>query len=99
MAIGLSEHTLMSFIALLLNLSGATLVYLASAQQQLLTKSLPRVIRIAALALLVAGTACCVTAMGNGAGLVTALTIWMLTWVALPYLAWWRSATARSGTR
>lgn len=89
----------MSFIALLLNLSGAALAYLTSAQQQLLAKSLSRMTRIAALALLVAGAACCVSEMGSGAGLAAALAIWMLTWVALPYLAWWRSATARSGTR
>lgn len=89
----------MSFFALLLNLAGATLIYLGSARQQLLAKSLPRVLRIVALALLVTGIGSGIAEMGVGAGLVAALTSWMLTWVALPYLAWWRGAATPTTAR
>lgn len=84
----------MSFCALLFCVAGAALVYLASARQTLLARPLPRVARGAAAFLLAAGTAAWCVASGPGAGIVAALTCGMLTWVGLPYLAWWRAASA-----
>lgn len=78
--------------ALLLNLVGAVLVYLASTRQSLLAKPLPAGVRGAAVLLLALGTAAWIVAAGVGPGIVATLTCWMLVWVMLPYLAWWRGA-------
>jgi hypothetical protein len=88
----------MSFCALLLCVAGAALVYLASRRQALLARPLPGGTRAVAALLLAAGTAAWCTASGPGAGIVAALTCGMLTWVALPYLAWWRVADTTGGT-
>jgi hypothetical protein len=86
----------MHFCALLLGMAGAALVYLASARQGLLAQPLPAGTRIPAAILLAASAAAWVEAAGIGAGIVAALTCWMLAWVLLPYLAWWRSGKAPS---
>lgn len=83
---------MMNLCALLLGMTGAVLVYLASARQGLLARPLPGSMRVAATALLAAGIVAWIAAAGLGAGIVAALTCWMLVWVALPYLAWWRGA-------
>jgi hypothetical protein len=87
--------------ALLLSMAGATLVYLASAQQKLLPAPLRANSRIAALAVIAGGATAWLVAAGVGAGIAATLSTWMLTWVALPYLAWWRRAPQpiRAGTR
>jgi len=82
--------------ALLLTLSGAVLVYLASAQQRLRAASLPGVARLVGWLLLAAGTACWGYDAGIGPGITAALTLLMLTWVVLPYLAWWRASITQS---
>lgn len=81
--------------ALLLNMAGATLFYLASARQKLLSAPLRVGFRMAGLAAIGGGAAAWLAAAGLGAGIATTLTSCMLTWVALPYLAWWRSAPER----
>jgi hypothetical protein len=83
--------------ALLLTLSGAVLIYLASAQQRLRASPLPGVARLAGWLSLVAGTACWWYDAGIGPGIAAALTLLMLAWVALPYLAWWRAGAAEAG--
>lgn len=88
----------MTLCALLLSMAGATLLYLASAQQKLLPRTLGVRVRVLALALQLGGLAAWQTASGIGAGMAAALTASMLTWVVLPYIAWWRtpSQPARS---
>jgi uncharacterized membrane protein len=81
----------MTLCALLLSMAGATLFYLASPQQKLLLRPLHGGMRLAALALHIGGIAAWLAAAGIGAGIATALTVSMLSWVALPYFAWWRS--------
>lgn len=78
--------------ALLPSVAGAALVYLASARQGLLARPLPAGMRGVAMLLLALGLALWIMAAGAGAGITAALACWMLTWVALPYLAWWRDA-------
>lgn len=85
----------MDLCALLLSIAGAVLAYLASARQSLLVRPLPAAMRGVAAVLLVLGAAAWIKAAGTGAGISAALTCWMLGWVLLPYLAWWRSAKAR----
>jgi hypothetical protein len=80
--------------ALLLNLAGAVLVYLASGQQQLLKSPLRITARLAGWLAILAGTVCWLSVAGTGAGISAALTTLMLAWVMLPYLAWWRGADA-----
>ncbi len=70
------------------------MVYLASARQALLARPLHTGMRGVAMALLAIGVATWIAAAGVGAGIAAALTCWMLTWVALPYLAWWRGTKA-----
>lgn len=79
------------FLALLLTLSGAVLVYLASAQQRLRATRLPASGKIAGWLLFVLGAACWWRDAGMGPGIAAALTLLMLTWVTLPYVAWWRT--------
>ena len=88
---------MITFCALLLTLSGAVLVYLASAQQRLRAVSLPASARGLGWLLVLLGTACWWYATGVGPGITAALTMLMLTWVLLPYLAWWRTETAEVG--
>jgi hypothetical protein len=91
----------MILCALVLCMAGATLLYLASAKQTLLARTLSASAHVAALALMAGGIATWIAASGTGAGIAAALTTWMLSWVALPYLAWWRQAAAatRAGGR
>ena len=84
----------MTLSALLLNLAGAVLAYLASGQQQLLKNPLRITARLASWLLIIAGTACWLIVAGAAAGISAALTTLMLAWVILPYLAWWRSPDA-----
>lgn len=86
-----------TFCALLLTLSGAVLVYLASAQQRLRASSLPASARSLGWLSALFGTACWWYAAGVGPGITAALTMLMLTWVLLPYLAWWRIEAAEVG--
>jgi hypothetical protein len=86
-----------TFCALLLTLAGAVLVYLASAQQRLRASSLPTSARFGGWLLFAAGTALWWHEAGLGAGITAALTSLMLTWVLLPYVAWWRISTAEVG--
>lgn len=81
--------------ALLPSLAGAVLVYLASARQGLLAMPLPAGWRVAAVILLALGMAAWIVVAGVGAGVTAALTCWMLAWVMLPYLAWWRGTKAQ----
>lgn len=85
---------MITLCALLLTLSGATLVYLASEQQRLLASTLPGGAKAAGCLLVVAGTASWWHAAGMGPGIAAALTTVMLTWVALPYVSWWRASAA-----
>ena len=80
--------------ALLLNLAGAALVYLASGQQKLLKTRLRVTARLTGWVLIMAGTVCWLIVAGTGAGISAALTTLMLAWVILPYLAWWRGPDA-----
>lgn len=82
-------------------MAGATLTYLASTQQKLLPTPLRPHTRLLAMAIAAGGVAAWLEAAGTGAGIAATLTTWMLTWVALPYLAWWRGApeSTRAGTR
>jgi len=77
-------------LALLLNLVGATLVYLTSARQRLLDRPLTPIASIPATVLMAGGLASWIVDAGSGAGIVASLTSWMLVWVALPYACWWR---------
>ncbi|MGC1547799.1 MAG: hypothetical protein WA777_04660 [Rhodanobacter sp.] len=92
---------MMTLCALLLSMAGATLIYLTSAQQKLLRAPLHVSTRIAALAVIIGGIAAWLVAAGLGAGIAATLTTWMLTWVALPYVAWWcgTAEVARAGSR
>ncbi|WP_139350700.1 hypothetical protein [Rhodanobacter sp. C01] len=87
--------------ALLLSMAGASLIYLASTQQKLLSAPLHASARLAAAVAMTGGGVAWHVAAGTGAGIAATLTTWMLTWVVLPYLAWWRGAPAstRTGTR
>jgi hypothetical protein len=90
----------MTLCALLLSMAGATLIYLASSQQKLLSAPLHAHFRLAALAAIAGGVAAGIAATGVGAGMAMTLTTWMLTWVALPYLSWWRTPErVHAGTR
>jgi len=80
-------------LALLTTLSGAVLVYLASAQQRLRERPLPAASRWIGWLLVAIGTACWWYDAGMGPGITATLTLLMLTWVALPYLSWWRTNT------
>lgn len=82
--------------ALLLTLSGAVLIYLASTHQRLRASPLPGSARLAGWLLFAAGTACWWSDAGIGPGITAALTMLMLAWVALPYLAWWRASAAEA---
>ena len=84
----------MTLSALLLNLAGAALVYLASAQQNLLKNPLRITARLAGWVLILVGTICWLMVAGTGSGICAAMTSLMLAWVILPYLAWWRSPDA-----
>lgn len=84
----------MAVFALLSIFSGALLVYLASKHQRLRPQSLPAAVRHVGWLLLAAGTGCWLHEAGLGAGLAAALATLMLSWVTLPYLAWWRGACA-----
>lgn len=88
---------MITFLALLLTLSGAVLVYLASAQQRLRAASLPASARGLGWLMVLSGTACWWQAAGVGPGITAALTMLMLSWVLLPYLAWWRSGSTPIG--
>lgn len=83
---------MITLCALLLNLAGAALVYLASSQQRLLAVPLPSPGRVAGWLLIMAGMVLWLLAAGIGAGIAAALTTLMLAWVILPYLAWWRGS-------
>lgn len=85
------------FCALLLTLLGAVLVYLASAQQRLRAVPLPVWARWSGWLLVAAGTACWWYDAGVGPGITAALTMLMLTWVTLPYVAWWRTNAHDAG--
>ncbi len=78
------------FYAVLPILTGAALVYLASAHQRLRRVRLPAVARAAGWLLMLAGTIAWLADSGIGAGVAGALTTVMLAWVLLPYLSWWR---------
>lgn len=88
---------MITFCALLLTLSGAVLVYLASAKQRLRASSLPASARFAGWLLMALGTAGWWYDAGVGPGITAALTTLMLTWVLLPYLAWWRTSAMEAG--
>ena len=91
----------MTLCALLLSMAGATLIYLTSAQQKLLAAPLRPHTRLVAMGMATGGVAAWLEAAGTGAGIAATLSTWMLTWVTLPYLAWWRGAAepARAGSR
>lgn len=88
---------MITLTALLLTLAGATLIYLASTRQRLRAQPLPSPARHAGWLLVLAGAIAWRYAAGVGPGLTAALTALMLAWVALPYLAWWRSGTTDAG--
>lgn len=90
---------MITLCALLLSLAGAALVYLASSQQRLRAAPLPLPAKLAGWLLIAAGTICWLREAGIGAGITAALTSVMLAWVALPYLAWWRTSAAREAGR
>ncbi len=75
---------------------GAVLVYLTHGQQQWLHVTAPFAVRIAGFISIAAGTAMWCVVSGVGAGIATALSSLMLTWVALPYLAWWSGRSAKT---
>jgi hypothetical protein len=77
--------------AFLLSVLGAVLLYLSHEQQRLLRMSLPFGARVAGTALVFASVWIWWVASGVAAGIAGALTTLMLAWVALPYVAWWRS--------
>jgi hypothetical protein len=97
LATRLQGPDVITLLALWLTLSGATLIYLASAQQRLRPRPLPALTRLVAWPLAAGGLACWWYDAGMGPGMTAALTTLMLTWIALPYLAWWRTATAETG--
>ena len=74
--------------ALLLCFASALLLYLASPQQRLRARPMPKWTRLVALAFGVSGAGAWVDVLGAGAGLFSALTALMLGWVGLPYAAW-----------
>ncbi len=88
---------MITLLALLSTLSGGVLIYLASAQQRLRASALPAAARHAGWLLVVAGAAIWWYDAGMGPGISAALTMLTLTWVALPYAAWWRAAAAETG--
>lgn len=83
--------------ALLLTFAGAALVYLASARQGLRATPLSKSARVMGWLLILAGTSAWLHAAGVGAGIAGALTAVMLTWVTLPYVAWWRTTRVPAG--
>lgn len=83
----------MTTCALLLCIAGGTAIYLASRQQTWLARSWPATARWVGALLCLGGLAAWIVADGGGVGTVAALSSLMLTWVSLPYLAWWRRAS------
>jgi hypothetical protein len=77
--------------AFLLSVLGAVLLYLSHEQQRLRRRSLPFGARVAGTVLVFASVWIWWVASGVAAGIAGALTTLMLAWVALPYVAWWRS--------
>ena len=75
--------------AFLLSFLGAVLVYLSHSRQRLLHAPLPFGARIAGTTTIFASVWIWWTVSGAAAGIAGALTALMLTWVSLPYLAWW----------
>jgi hypothetical protein len=75
--------------AFLLGFLGAVLVYLSHERQRLLHRTLPSGARLAGTAAIFASVWFWSVASGPAAGVAGALTTLMLSWVALPYLAWW----------
>jgi hypothetical protein len=80
--------------AFLLSFLGAVLVYLSHERQCLLRLALPFSARLAGTLAILASLWTWWTASGVAAGLAGALTTLMLTWVLLPYIAWWRGTHA-----
>lgn len=78
----------MSMWVLWVNLAGAACVYAANPHRSLASRHRRR-LRIAGSVLLLAGLIAAIATQGAGAGTMTALSAWMLAWVALPYLGWW----------
>ena len=92
---GLEEWTpVIELLAFLLCLLGAGGIYLASQRQGLLASPLPPRTRSLSLLLALTGLASWIAIEGIGVGLCAALSSLMLTWVVLPYLAWWRCRAA-----
>ena len=91
----------MVFCALLATLSGALLVYVSHPQQRLVRAAPPMSIRMMGCPLLFAGILAWCHASGIGAGMASALSTAMATWVLLPYFAWWRgkAMVVRAGKR
>jgi uncharacterized membrane protein YfbV (UPF0208 family) len=88
--------------AFLLSFLGAVLVYLSHKKQRLLRAALPFGSRLAGTVTIFASVWIWWAASGAAAGVAGALTALMLSWVALPYLAWWRgrhTVTARAAKR
>jgi hypothetical protein len=75
--------------AFLLSFLGAVLVYLSHERQRLLRRALPWGMRLAGAAAILTSVWLWWAASGAAAGVAGALTTLMLSWVALPYLAWW----------
>jgi uncharacterized membrane protein len=75
--------------ALLLGFLGAATIYLSHQQQRLLRRALPHGYRVIGFAAIIASAWGWCTVFGAAAGIAGALTTLMLSWVALPYLAWW----------
>ena len=85
---------MITFFALLLTLSSAVLIYLASAHQRLRVSPLPTRARWGGWFLFAVGMGFWCDETGIGPGVTAALTALMLTWVLLPYVAWWRISAA-----
>lgn len=78
----------MTLLALLLTQFGALCVYLMHPQQRLV-RHVPSRTSQTGTALLAAGVLTWIEAIGPGAGIASALTAAMTTWVVLPYMSWW----------
>ncbi len=77
--------------ALASTIAGAWLVYLASPHRLWLpSRRRALLLRWSGAVLIALGVRLWLAVAGAAAGIATALTVLMLAWVALPYLAWWR---------
>lgn len=83
---------ILTLAGLLLGITAASLSYLAHRNQRWRGRPLPRALQVVAATLAALALFLLCRAMGIGPGLITALCLFQLAALSMPYLAWWRGA-------